>query len=65
MTIKVVILSTFRVSKPEVDLDSATSTMEYFVIIVSGFQLLTIIKKCYILDVAVVLDPPLYYSFKP
>ena len=65
MTIKVVILSTFRVSQPEVDLDSATSKMEYFVIIVSGFQPLTIITKCYILDVAVVLDPPLYYSFKP
>ena len=33
--------------------------MKLFVIIVNGFQLLTIIIKCSILDVAVVLDPPL------
>ena len=33
--------------------------MQYFVIIVNGFQLLTIITKSSILDVAAVLDPPL------
>ena len=33
--------------------------MELFVIIVNGFQPLTIITKCSILDVAAVLDPPL------
>ena len=33
--------------------------MERFVIIVNGFQPLTIITKCSILDVAAVLDPPL------
>ena len=33
--------------------------MELFVIIVNGFQLLTIIAKSFILDVAAVLDPPL------
>ena len=33
--------------------------MERFVIIVSGFQSLAIISKCYILDVAAVLDPSL------
>ena len=32
--------------------------MELFVIIVNGFQPLTIITKCSILDVAAVLDPP-------
>ena len=37
---------------------AATSKMERFVIIVNGFQLLTIISKRSILDVAVVLDPP-------
>ena len=37
----------------------ATSKMELFVIIVNGFQPLTIITKCSILDVAAVLDPPL------
>ena len=39
---------------------AATSKMERFVIIVNGSQPLTIIKKCFILDVAAVLDPPLY-----
>ena len=34
-------------------------TLEIFVIIVNGFQLLTIITKCSILDVAAILDPPL------
>ena len=39
---------------------TATSKMEYFVIIVNDFQPLTIITKCSILDVAVILDPPLH-----
>ena len=34
--------------------------MELFVIIVSGFQPLTIITKCSILNVAAALDPPLF-----
>ena len=38
---------------------AATSKMERFVIIVNGFQLLTIITKRSVLDVAAVLDPPL------
>ena len=38
---------------------AATSKMELFVIIVNGFQPLTIITKCSILDVAAVLDPRL------
>ena len=38
---------------------AATSMMERFVIIVNGFQPLTIITKRSILDVAAVLDPPL------
>ena len=38
---------------------AATSKMERFVIIVNGFQPLTIITKCSILDVAAPLDPPL------
>ena len=37
----------------------ATSKMERFVIIVTGFQPLTIITKCFILDVVAALDPPL------
>ena len=36
---------------------TAASKMELFVIIVSGFQQLTIITKSSILDVAAVLDP--------
>ena len=40
----------------------ATSKMELFVIIVNGFQPLTIITKCSILDVAAVLDLPLFVS---
>ena len=41
---------------------AATSKMEHFVIIVNGFQLLTltIITKSSILYVAVALDPPLH-----
>ena len=38
---------------------AATLKMELFVIIINAFQLLTIITKCSILDVAAVLDPPL------
>ena len=37
----------------------ATSKMERFVIIVNGFQPLTVITKGSILDVTTVLDPPL------
>ena len=37
-----------------------TSKMECFVIIVNGFQPLTTITKCSILDVAVALDPSLH-----
>ena len=36
--------------------------MEHFVIIVNGWKPLTIITKSYILDVAAVLDPPLYWE---
>ena len=38
---------------------AATSKMECFVIIVNGFQPLTIITKHSIVDVAAALDPPL------
>ena len=38
---------------------AATSKMDCFVIIVNGFQPLTIITKPSILDVAAALDPPL------
>ena len=38
---------------------AAKSKMEHFVIIVNGFQPLTIITKYSILDLAAVLDPPL------
>ena len=34
--------------------------MEHFVIIVNGWKPLTVIAKCSILDVAVVLDPPVH-----
>ena len=37
-----------------------TSKMECFVIIVNGWNMLTIIKKRSILDAAVALDPPLW-----
>ena len=39
---------------------AATAKMECFVIIVNGFQPLTTITKCSILDVAAVLDSPLF-----
>ena len=42
----------------------ATSKMKRFVIIVNGFQTLTIITKHSILDVAAALDPPLQMFFK-
>ena len=38
---------------------SGTSKMERFVIIANGWNPLTIITKCSILDVAAILDPPL------
>ena len=38
---------------------TTTSKMEHFVIIVNGFQPLTIITKCSILGIAAVLDPSL------
>ena len=38
---------------------AATSKMERFVIIVNGFQPLTIVRKRSILDVVAALDPPL------
>ena len=38
---------------------ATASKMDLFVIIVNGFQPLTIITKCSILDIAAVLDPPL------
>ena len=41
---------------------AATSKMERFVIIVYGWKPLTIITKRSILDVAAVLDPPLFIS---
>ena len=42
---------------------AATSKMELFAIIVNGFQRLTIMTKCFIVDVEAVLDPPLVISF--
>ena len=48
-------MQTFRVGSR----GAATSKMERFVIIVKGFQPLTIITKRSIFDVAAVLDPPL------
>ena len=39
---------------------AATSTMEHFMIIFNSWKPLTIITKSSILNVAVVLDPPLY-----
>ena len=43
---------------------AATFKMEHFVIIVSGFQPLTVITKRSILDVAAALDPPLKTFWK-
>ena len=44
--------------------NAATFKMDLFVIIVDGFQPLTIITTCSNLDVAAVLDPPLEQSYK-
>ena len=41
---------------------AATSNLELFVIIVSGWKPLTIITKSSILEVATVLDPPLTFE---
>ena len=41
---------------------AATSKMDRFVIIVSGWKPLTIITKHSILDVAAALDPPLKFA---
>ena len=41
---------------------AALSKMELFLIVVNGFQPLTIITKCFILDVAAALDTPLMSS---
>ena len=43
---------------------ATTSKMEYFVIIVNGWEPLTIITKSSILDVAAALDPPLVVVFQ-
>ena len=42
---------------------AATSKMEHFVIIVNGFQPLSIITKRSILDVAAALDPPMMITW--
>ena len=44
---------------------AATSKMERFVIIVNGWEQLTIITKRSILDVAAVLDPTLILAVQP
>ena len=43
---------------------AATSKIELYVIIVNGFQPLTIITKWFILNIAAVLDPPLIRATK-
>ena len=43
---------------------ASTSKIEHFVIIINGFQPLTIITKCSILDVEAALDPPLIKKYK-
>ena len=43
---------------------AATSKMEYFVIIVDGFQPLTIITERFILEIAAALDPSVLCNFK-
>ena len=48
----------------EVDLGLLHIKMEPFAIIVNGLKLLTIIIKCFILDVARVPDPPLDYEIQ-
>ena len=49
----------FRDKARGVSRTAAISKMEGFVLMVNGFQPLTIITKCSILDVAAALDPPL------
>ena len=51
---------TIRIQRRGGSRAAATSKMERFVIIVNGFQPLTIITKRSILDVAAALDPPLF-----
>ena len=53
---------TFRITHRDGSRTAATSKMKLFVIIVNGFQPLTIITKCSILDVPAVLDPPLTHA---
>ena len=43
---------------------AATSKMEHFVIIVKGFQPVTIATKLSILDVAAILDTPLIFKLQ-
>ena len=38
---------------------AATSKMEHFVVIVKGWKPFTVIRKCSVLDVVAVLDPPM------
>ena len=52
----------FRTSSRGGSRTAASSKMKRFVIIVNGFQPLTVIAKRSILDVGAVLDPPLINS---
>ena len=51
----------FYLTQLEENYFNTTSKMELFVTVVNGFQPLTIIRKSPILDVAGVLDPPLFH----
>ena len=44
---------------------AATSKMELFVMIINGFQPLTIFTKCSTLDIAAVVDPSLREQLCP
>ena len=55
--------TTFQISRGG-SRTAATSKVELFAIIANGFQLLPIITKSSILDLAAVLDPPLISLFK-
>ena len=57
--------SSSRLSARDGSRAAATSNMERFVIIVNGFQSLTIIAKRSILNVEAVLDPPLSVTHEP
>ena len=59
LIVSFLIFSVIFSSVRDVSRAAATSKMERFVIIVNGFQPLTIITKYSMLDVTVVLDPPL------